>query len=115
MPIPAPAVPTPVLRVLPVAAIQVTAQNPRTDAAADLDDLVASIAAVREPYLAQLPVVQETEPDAFQLIAGERRIRAVTAAGWQTVACLVYRRLDAATAHTLWVVENLHHKPLHLY
>lgn len=103
------------LRVLPVAAIQFSAQNPRTDAAVDLDALTASIAAVQEPYLAQLPIVQETAPDAWHVIAGERRIRAVTAAGWQTVACLVYRHLDAATAHTLRVVENLHHKPLHLF
>jgi ParB-like chromosome segregation protein Spo0J len=64
---------------------------------------------------AQLPVVQETGPDAFTLIAGECQIRAVTAAGWQTVACLVYRHLDAATAHTLRVVENLHHRPLQFY
>ena len=81
----------PVLRVLPIVAIQFTAQNPRTDAAADLDELIASIAAVQEPYLAQLPIVQETAPDVWSVIAGERRIRAVTAAGWQTVACLVYR------------------------
>jgi ParB-like chromosome segregation protein Spo0J len=105
----------PVLRVLPLTAIQFAAQNPRTDAAADLDELTASIAAVQEPYLAQLPLVHEEEPGRWRVIAGERRIRAVTAVGWQTVACLVYRRLDAATAHTLRVVENLHHKPLHLY
>ncbi|HEY0738136.1 MAG TPA: ParB N-terminal domain-containing protein [Herpetosiphonaceae bacterium] len=105
----------PVLRVLPLTAIQCAAQNPRTDAAADLDELTASIAAVHEPYLAQLPLVHEEEAGTFRVIAGERRIRAVTAAGWQTVACLVYRRLDAATAHTLRVVENLHHKPLHLF
>lgn len=105
----------PVLRVLPLATIQFTAHNPRTDAAADLDELIASIAALHDPYLAQLPIVQETAADAWRVIAGERRIRAVTAAGWQTVACLVYRCLDAATTHTLRVVENLHHKPLHLY
>lgn len=64
-----PAAAPPGLRVLPLAEIQFRVQNPRTDAAVDLDKLVASIAAVQEPDLVQLPLVQEEEPGTFQLIA----------------------------------------------
>lgn len=102
----------PRLQVVRVDAIRTTPQNPRSDADRGLDDLVASLSVESEPYLAQAPLVEQFGVDEFRIIAGERRVRAVTAAGWQTLACLVYPLLDAAEAHELRLVENLHRQAL---
>ncbi|HEX6293039.1 MAG TPA: ParB N-terminal domain-containing protein [Herpetosiphonaceae bacterium] len=94
-----------------MAAIRTTAQNPRATETA-LDDLIASLAVESEPYLAQPPLVEDRGDGAYRIIAGERRVRAVTAAGWATLACLVYPALDPALAHELRLVENLHRAAL---
>ncbi|HEX6288722.1 MAG TPA: ParB/RepB/Spo0J family partition protein [Herpetosiphonaceae bacterium] len=92
-------------------AIRTTPQNPRAADTA-LDDLIASLAVESEPYLAQPPLVEHLGEREYRLIAGERRVRAVTAAGWATLACLVYPRLDPAQAHELRLIENLHRAAL---
>lgn len=103
----------PELHVLAVAEIQTAFQNPRSDAASDLDGLIASLASEREPYLVQPPLVERLPSGIYRLISGERRLRAVTAAGWQQVACLVQPHISPIVAHSMRVVENLHRVELH--
>jgi ParB/RepB/Spo0J family partition protein len=103
----------PELHVLAVAVIQPALQNPRSDAASDLDGLIASLASEREPYLVQPPLVERLQSGTYRLISGERRLRAVTAAGWQQVACLVQPEISPIVAHSMRVVENLHRVELH--
>ncbi len=103
---------SPGLQVLPIAHIRTTPQNPRAAADVALNDLVASLAVEHEPYLAQPPVVEAMADGGFRIIAGERRVRAVMVAGWNSLACVVYPRLDPAQAHELRLVENLHRQAL---
>jgi ParB family transcriptional regulator, chromosome partitioning protein len=57
------------------------------------------------------PVVVRRMKDRFQLIAGERRLRAATKAGWTEVPVLVVEADDRQVAE-LAIVENLQRKDL---
>lgn len=100
---------------IPLADILLTVKNPRQDAADDPDlmGLAASMGAEDDPILAQPPVVEEVGNGKYRTVSGERRIRAASIAGWQTIECLVRLPLEPLAAHRLRVVENLHRKELH--
>jgi hypothetical protein len=93
---------------VPAAAIRLTPANPRTDGAEDLDGLVASLSL----GLAQRPTLIEVEPGVFEVLTGERRVRAGLVAGWTAIPAVVEDVLDPLTAHTRRVSENLHRKDL---
>jgi ParB family transcriptional regulator, chromosome partitioning protein len=57
------------------------------------------------------PVVVRRVKDRFQLIAGERRLRAATKAGWAEVPVLIVEANDRQVAE-LAIVENLQRKDL---
>jgi len=79
--------------------------QPRRDVdPAALEELKASI---RQAGLLQ-PVVVRPVPggDGFELIAGERRLRACQALGWERIPA-VKRDVDDRTALTLALIENL--------
>lgn len=103
----------PEFQVLEISTIQAAPQNPRTDATSDLAGLSASMASEQEPFLVQVPIVEQLSDGSYRIISGERRVRAATMAGWQTIACLVMPPTDAITTHTLRVVENMHRAELH--
>ncbi len=76
----------------------------------ELGELVDSI---RENGLLQ-PLVVRPDPDAkdrFQLVAGERRFRAVRRLGWQEVSAVV-REVDDRTLVVLALVENIQREAL---
>jgi ParB family chromosome partitioning protein len=76
----------------------------------ELRDLAASI---RENGLLQ-PLVVRTAPgttDRYQLVAGERRFRAVSSLGWEDVPVLV-REASDETLLVLALVENLQREEL---
>lgn len=91
------------LRELPVAQIRANPFQPRTrfDAAA-LAELVSSIEA---SGLLQ-PVIVRPRDGGYELIAGERRLRAVQQLGWQQISAVV-REVDDQTLLTLALIENL--------
>ena len=68
----------------------------------DLAQLQSSIAATG---LLQ-PVTVRAAGDAFELVAGERRLRAVTRLGWSEIPAIV-KDFDDRTLLTLALVENL--------
>lgn len=85
-------------------------QPRRTFADAELDELAASI---KENGLLQ-PLVVRPAPgttDRFELVAGERRFRAITRLGWEDVAVLV-REASDETLLVLALVENLQREAL---
>jgi ParB family chromosome partitioning protein len=91
------------LRELPVAQIRPNPYQPRTTFdEQELKDLADSIAA---SGLLQ-PVVVRSKDGAFELIAGERRWRAVQRLGWQHVPAVV-KEVDDRTLLTLALIENL--------
>lgn len=96
------------LRELPVAQVRPNPFQPRTqfDPAA-LSELVASIAA---SGLLQ-PIIVRPRDGGFELIAGERRLRAVQELGWQQVPAVV-KDADDQTLLTLALIENLQRNDL---
>jgi len=85
-------------------------QPRRTFADPELDELAASI---RENGLLQ-PLVVRPAPgagDRFELVAGERRFRAVAKLGWEDVPVLV-REASDETLLVLALVENLQREAL---
>ena len=91
------------LRELPVAQIRPNPFQPRTTFnEAELQDLANSIGA---SGLLQ-PVVVRPKDGAYELIAGERRWRAVQRLGWATVPAVV-KEADDRTLLTLALIENL--------
>ena len=99
------------IRRLKVASISPNPLQPRrsfTDA--ELDELAASI---KENGLLQPLVVRPTPgaQDRFELVAGERRFRAVTRLGWEEVSAVVRDATDE-TLLVLALVENLQREAL---
>ncbi|MGE5926605.1 MAG: ParB/RepB/Spo0J family partition protein [Gemmatimonadota bacterium] len=96
------------LRELPVAQVRPNPFQPRTrfDETA-LAELVASIEA---SGLLQ-PVVVRSRNGTYELIAGERRWRAVQQLGWPTVPAVV-KDADDQTLLTLALIENLQRNDL---
>jgi ParB family transcriptional regulator, chromosome partitioning protein len=93
---------------IPIAAIRPNPQQPRRRfAAAELETLMASIQAhgVLQPIL-----VTETI-DGYQLVAGERRVRAAAAAGLERIPAVI-RQLDDRSQLELALVENLQREDL---
>ena len=91
------------LRELPIGSVKPNPYQPRTsmDEGA-LDELVASIQA---SGLLQ-PVVVRPRDGGYELIAGERRWRAVTRLGWTKIPAVV-KDVDDQTLLTLALIENL--------
>ncbi|HEX6261087.1 MAG TPA: ParB/RepB/Spo0J family partition protein [Woeseiaceae bacterium] len=94
------------VRTLPLAAIVPNPFQPRREfSEQDLADLVASI---RENGLLQPIVVRPAphQPGQWELVAGERRWRAMMRLGWKEVPATV-REMDDRTLLVLALVENL--------
>jgi ParB family transcriptional regulator, chromosome partitioning protein len=100
------------VRTVPMAAIVPNPLQPRREfKAEELEELVASI---RENGLLQ-PLVVRPDPDGdgerFQLVAGERRFRALARLRWEEVPAVV-REVDDRTLLVLALVENLQREAL---
>jgi ParB family transcriptional regulator, chromosome partitioning protein len=99
-------------RLVPVSGIEPNPFQPRREFAdQELSDLAASI---KENGLLQ-PITVRPAPagsgSAWQLVAGERRWRAVSRLGWRDVPALV-RDVDDRTLLVLALVENLQREQL---
>jgi ParB family chromosome partitioning protein len=99
----APEVPASDLQVIPLSRIRPNPFQPRrTFDAEELAELEASLKATG---LLQ-PISVRRQGDAFELIAGERRLRAATNLGWKEISAIV-RDFDDQTMLVLALVENL--------
>jgi ParB-like chromosome segregation protein Spo0J len=99
-----------VLKSIPLSQIDLSPVNPRTDAEhSDLEGLTATI---QTEGIVQPPSVIQTRNGRYEVLLGERRIRAARMAGLEQVDCLVTERLDPLDAHRARLVENLHRAPL---
>ncbi len=88
---------------IPVEAIQANPFQPRRDF--DPDRLVELADSIRENGLLQ-PVVVRPVGEAFEIVVGERRFRAIQSLGWTSVPALV-RELDEEQMLVAALVENL--------
>ena len=94
---------------LAIADIRPNPYQPRRDVdPAALDELTASIrkAGLLQPVVVRQASVASGGNGGFELIAGERRLRACQALGWEKIPA-VKREVDDRTVLTLALVENL--------
>ena len=92
------------LRNLPIDRIRANPFQPRHEFA---EPELASLAdSLRESGLLQPITVRPLDDSSFELVAGERRLRAATRLGWSEIPALV-RDFDDRTMLTLALVENL--------
>lgn len=91
------------LREIPTSAIRANPYQPRKEfSAAELKELADSI---RTAGLLQ-PIAVRSLSDGYELVAGERRLRAIQSLGWPTVPAIV-RDYDDRAMLTLALIENL--------
>ncbi len=97
-----PATPSP-LKDIPLGDIKPNHYQPRKDFSAEnLGELAESI---KSAGLLQ-PIVVRPLTEGYELVAGERRFRAVKSLGWATIPAIV-RDYDDQTMLTLALIENL--------
>jgi ParB family transcriptional regulator, chromosome partitioning protein len=106
-PVATPAADSP-LREIPVAGIRPNPFQPRTEFREDeIEELKVSLS---QNGLLQ-PITVRPAEGGFELIAGERRLRAAVALGWQQISAIV-KVIDDRAALTLALVENLQRSDL---
>lgn len=93
---------------IPAAMIRLTVANPRSDGDTDLAGLTTAL----KSGLAQRPTLIEVEAGVFEVLLGERRVRAMLAENWPTIPALIDNAPDPLDAHTRRVMENLHRRDL---
>jgi len=91
-----------------IARVSPNPQQPRR--VFDTEDLAELVFSLREVGLLQ-PIVVRPRDDGYELVAGERRLRAATEAGWETIPALV-RHTDDAVMLRDALLENLHRADL---
>lgn len=94
-------------REIPIAAIHPSPFQPRINPQENLDDLVASI---REHGVIQ-PVVVRRRPDGFELVVGERRLRAAQLAGLEKIPAVI-RDVSQTKMLELALIENIQRSDL---
>jgi ParB family chromosome partitioning protein len=93
---------------VPVGAIASNPRQPRSTF--DDEPLEALATSIREVGVLQ-PIVVRRGPDGFELIAGERRLRAAKLAGLATIPAVV-RESDDAESLREALIENIHREDL---
>ncbi len=95
----------PQFRELPISAVTPNPRQPR--GVFDEDELEGLAESIRDMGLLQPLVVRTTGEERFELVAGERRLRAARKAGLQTVPAII-RDTDDADLLKEALVENIH-------
>jgi ParB family chromosome partitioning protein len=93
---------------LPLAAIHANARQPRQ--VFDEDALAELAHSIREFGVLQ-PVVVRADGDGYELVMGERRLRAAAAAGLETIPAIVRTTADEAMLRDA-LLENIHRAQL---
>ena len=89
---------------IPVAAIVPNQYQPRK--VFDQTEIQELAQTISEPGLLQPIVVREFRPGEYEIIAGERRFRAVKLLQWEKIPAIVEKMTDAESA-SLALIENL--------
>ena len=94
---------------VPVNAVAPNRRQPRTTF--DDETLEALARSIREIGVLQPIVVRKVEDDSYELVAGERRLRAARMAGLATVPAII-RMTDDTEALREALIENIHRQDL---
>ena len=98
------------IHALPIDAIRPSPFQARTSF--DEQELAGLAQSIRENGLLQPISVRKTADGSYELVAGERRLRAAVLAGLETVPCLE-AEVDGRASALLALVENLQRRDLH--
>jgi ParB family chromosome partitioning protein len=96
-------------REIPIGAIRANRYQPRREFRPD--ELAELEASLQGSGLLQPITVRPAGTNSFELIAGERRLRAATRLGWEKIPAVV-KDIDDKAALTLALVENLQREDL---
>ena len=94
---------------LPVDAIKPNARQPRS--VFDEDELAELVHSIREVGLLQPIIVRPNGSNGYELVMGERRLRATKAAGLETIPAIIRETADEEMLRDA-LLENLHRSQL---
>ena len=87
--------------------------NPYQPRATFDEESIAELAqSIQQVGLLQPLLVRKVD-DGYELVAGERRLRAVTSLGMEKVACIVQQDIENESSAMMALIENLQREDLH--
>ena len=87
--------------------------NPYQPRATFDEESIAELAqSIQQVGLLQPLLVRKVD-DGYELVAGERRLRAVTSRGMEKVACIVQQDIEDESSAMMALIENLQREDLH--
>ena len=96
---------------IPVASIRRNPYQPRVTF--DEESIAELAQSIRQVGLIQPLVVRKAPDGAFELVAGERRLRAVKSLGMESVTCIVEQGMEDESSAMMALIENLQREDLH--
>lgn len=93
-----------------VASIHPNPYQPR--ATFDEESIAGLAQSIQQVGLLQPLLVRKVD-DGYELVAGERRLRAVTSLGMEKVACIVQQDIEDESSAMMALIENLQREDLH--
>ena len=93
-----------------VASIRPNPYQPR--ATFDEESIAELAQSIQQVGLLQPLLVRKVD-DGYELVAGERRLRAVTSLGMEKVACIVQQDIEDESSAMMALIENLQREDLH--
>lgn len=97
---------------IPVSLIMPNPDQPRKSF--DEGSIRELAASIEQTGLIQ-PLIVRERGDSYELIAGERRLRAVRLLGWRQVKCIINETLREDDAAIMAITENLQREDLHFF
>ncbi len=95
---------------LPIAGIRRNPNQPREtfseDSIAELAQSIAQVGLIQ-------PIIVQRLSDGYELVAGERRLRAVSSLGRPTIACIVQEPVTDEASAMMALIENLQREDLY--
>ncbi len=96
---------------IPLSSIRRNPYQPRVTF--DEESIAELAQSIRQVGLIQPLVVRKAADGAYELVAGERRLRAVKSLGMETVTCIVEQTMEDESSAMVALIENLQREDLH--
>ena len=96
---------------IPVASIRRNPYQPRVTF--DEESIAELAQSIRQVGLIQPLVVRKAPDGAYELVAGERRLRAAKSLGMENVTCIVEQGMEDESSAMMALIENLQREDLH--
>ncbi|MEG1547390.1 MAG: ParB/RepB/Spo0J family partition protein [Clostridia bacterium] len=87
--------------------------NPNQPRATFDDETIAELAQSIDQVGLIQPILVHKQGDMYELVAGERRLRAVKSLGWTSVTCIVQSSMEEEASAMMSLIENLQREDLY--